>query len=330
MNYSYSDVLTFQRCPKKFEFSAIRELQRKARSKALTRGSAFHRLLMDAYLGRDIEQTYQDLLTEAAMYRMDDEEVLGTDLVDLAYDMVNRYFEHYDDEWEILHVEEQFLAKTDEGVTITFTPDLVIRDSVGVWVVDHKTASSLPSGGLPMGDLQAYLYSAVMREVYPDFKGFIFNKVRAKIPTQPRLNKTGKLAINDVKRVDTTYDLLRDFIVQEAPDLLNDPTHQARLAELYDNDRFFWREYVFTTDEIADTIMEEVVFTTQLIDLAIKADTFPRSFLPYAGNQECDKCPFRELCLAELRDYDTTSILPLYEPRDMSHKDYDSEMEEVL
>ena len=329
MSYSYSDVLTFQRCPKKYEYSAIRKLQRKAKSKPLTRGIMFHRMLMGEYLGEDASVVFDQLLAEATKYSIDDEIATGETILELAADMVDRYLAHYDDEWEVLHVEEQFTATTESGVEITFTPDLVIRDSTGVWIVDHKTSSALPKDGLPMGNLQAYLYSSVMRQVYPDFKGFIFNYVRAKTPTQPRLTKTGEKRVADINRIDTTFEILRDFIMDEAPELMSDPATQRKLAELRDNDRYFWREYVFTTDEISDTIIEEVVFTTTLIDRCVEADTFPRAFLPYAGVQECDKCPFRELCIAELRGYNTETILPLYEERDMSHKDYDHDMEDV-
>lgn len=328
MTYSYSDILTAQRCMKKFEYAAVRKLQRKARAVNLTLGSLFHNLMMARFLQWDDEQI-DAIYQEAMKYRLDDEIVSVGDLMDQADDMIERYFAHWDDDWEILHVEETFTATVD-GVEISFTPDLIIRDNTGVWIVDHKTASSLPTGELPVGDLQAFLYSAVVREIYPDFRGFIFNKIRKKIPTQPRLTKTGETRVADIGRIDTTFELLRDFILAEAPHLMDDPTHQRRLAELKDNDRFFWREYVIVTPEQADQILTETVFMTGQIDRAIAEQVFPRTFLPYSGAQACEKCPFRELCIAELRGYDTTRVMDLYEERDMSHRNYAHDIEEVL
>jgi hypothetical protein len=252
-------------------------------------------------------------------------------LLEEASDMLDRYLAWYaDDEHEILHVEETFTTRTESGVELSFTPDLVIRDATGVWVVDHKTTDRMPGPELPIGNLQAFLYSAVMREVYPDFKGFIFNYVRKKVPTQPRLTKTGDKRVADINRIDTTFEILRDFLMAEAPDLLTDPTHQRRLAELKDNNKFFWRQHIFVTDIMADQILEEVEFTTEMIELAIERNIFPRSFLPYAGAQECDNCPFQELCVAELRGYNIEQVMPLYEDRDMSYRNYDSDESELL
>lgn len=330
MAHSYSDILTWQRCPKKYEYSVVRKLQRKKKARSLTLGTLFHRLLMAAALD-EYQQELELLMTEVGKYVLENDENAFA-LLDLAEDMVMRYLDHYqDDEWELLHVEETFEATVD-GVALSFTPDLVIRDATGVWIVDHKTSSSLPqTSELPVGNFQSYLYSALMREVYPDFRGFIFNYVRSKMPTQPRLTKTGELRVADLKRIDTTFEMLRDFLMDEAPQLLNDPDHQQRLAELKDNDRWFWRDHVFTPAEVADTIIEETLQTVQLIEIvSANNGPYPRHFLPYASVQECDRCPFRELCVAELRGYNTDMVLDLYEERDTSHRNYDHETEELL
>lgn len=331
MTHSYSDVLTAQRCLRKYYYANVLKIQPKARNKNMTKGQFFHRLLMGHYLGEDMDALYDELLVEAGKYLINDEVATAVDLLNEAYDMVERYLTfHADDEWEVLHVEETFTARTAGGVEISFTPDLIIRDATGVWIVDHKTTDRMPSAELPVGNLQAFLYSSVIREVYPDFRGFIFNYVRKKVPTEPRLTKTGEKRVADIGRIDTTYEMLRDFLMEEAPELLSDPAHQRRLAELKDNSKFFWRQHIFVTDDMADQILAEVEFTTQLIDLAIDNNMFPRSFLPYAGAQECDNCAYKDICIAELRGYDTKQIMFLYEDRDMSYRNYDSDTEDLI
>ena len=327
--HSYSDILTHMRCPKLYEFRVVRNLQKKLTAVPLTKGIFTHELLMGYYLdGPDGFQAAADRLWAAIQdFQVDDDIIEAGDLLTEAIDLVLRYLNQYDDEWEILHVEETFEAEL-EGHTISFTPDLVIRDSRGVWIVDHKTTQNVPSGAVPVGNYQAFLYSSVMRQIYPDFRGFLFNYLRKKVPTQPRLTKTGNKRVADLNRIDTTYEKLRDFLMEEAPDLLDDPAHRRRLAELRDTDRFFYREFVFVTDEMADEILEDTVQRIEDIERHREAGRFPRSFLPYAGAQECDNCEFKDLCVAELRGYNTEPVLVMFEPRDQSHRQYDFDLEE--
>ena len=194
--------------------------------------------------------------------------------------------------------------------------------------MDHKTTSR-SADSVGVGDFQAFLYSSVMREIYPDFRGFIFNRLRKKVPTQPRLTKTGNKRVADIGRIDTTFEILRDFIMDEAPELMEDEAHRRRLAELKDEDRFFYREYVFVTAEMAEDMLMDVEQMMFDIKMHEKTGRWPRHFLPYAGAQACENCPFKELCVAELRGYDTEHVLEFFEDRDMSHREYDYEIEEL-
>lgn len=326
---SYSDILTHQRCPKQFEYKVERDLQKKRRDVNMTKGTYVHELLMAYYQeGTTFHERYEEMKQQMVYITLDDEVIQPDDLLEEALDLVLRYVEKYDDDWEILHVEETFEIEID-GEPISFTPDLVIRDARGVWVVDHKTTSRMPDGTIGVGDYQAFLYSSAMKEIYEDFRGFIFNRLRKKVPTQPRLTKTGDTRVANVGRIDTTYEILRDFIQEEAPELMNDETHRRRLAELRDEDRFFFREYVFTPDEVSDELFKDTQQVLVDIQRHREAGRFPRIFLPYAGAQECTNCEFKDLCVAELRDYNTEHVLDFYEPRDMSHREYDYEIEEL-
>lgn len=329
MAYSYSDIQTFQRCPKQYEFNVVMNLERKVQDKKLTLGIMFHQLLHGYYLDQ-FNEAWQDLYNKCGEgWLVDDEIADSYDVLEEAITYIDAYIAYYegeDDGWEILHSEETFSA-TINGEEISFTPDLVIRDSQGVWIVDHKTTAALPKDDIPVGNYQAFLYSSVMRELYPDFRGFIFNYVRKKTPRTPRLVKDGS-RVADVNRIDTTYEILRDFIMETKPDLMADATHKRRLAELKDRNRFFWRKYVFVTDEIADNILDDIPVIVAQIELCRDTGRYPRNFLPYAGAQTCDNCDFRELCVAQLRGYNVEEVLPLYQERDMSHRKYDYEIQE--
>jgi hypothetical protein len=240
--------------------------------------------------------------------------------LDLIVKVVERYVEQYTEDWEVLHVEEEFLYILPNNEVVTFTPDLVVRDKNGaVWIIDHKTTSRGVEGGIPFGDMQSLLYYAGVRELYPECAGFIFNRLRKKIPTKPRLTKTGKTRVADLERIDTTYEVLRDFLQDKAPGLLSDPAHQRRLAKLRDQgDRFFWTEQVYVNDATVEAVVADVAhLANEIVGPGMPGKYhYPRHLLESNGYKDCRKCPYQRLCHAELVGWDTETILEEdYKPR---------------
>ena len=340
---SFSAIATYRRCPKKFFFREINDLQKIKKSTALYLGSEIHEMLKIYFLalqqGKDYDEAwwevidYKDTLGDWESYPdlFEDESIEQGVLAEEAFDIVQRYIKQADfTDWEILHVEEEFYITLDTGVVISFTPDLVVRDPSGsVWVVDHKSTSSLPTEGIPFGDLQALLYLAGVSSLYPETKGFIYNRLRKKVPTQPRLNKTkdkasGLYFVNNLNNIDTTYELLMDFLTRNAPELLADQRHALRIAELReDTGRFFWTETIYRNDEAIATIVEEAANTVEQAN----ADTvFSRNLYEDNGWLSCSRCPFARICQADLLGWDITQILEEdYEVRDEKNP-YESEV----
>ncbi len=339
--YSFSDIATFRRCPNGYRYKNILKLQRKVRSDALYQGTLVHEALMAYYLARrdpgsigEARQAVNDFF--AAAYkdsqenptRFADELLEEKIIIEDSEDLVKRYLDKYDDEtWTILHVEETFFVTMDNGQIISFTPDLVVRDRNGyVWIIDHKTTSGAPGPNQAV-DTQALLYYAGVSVLYPELRGFVFNKLRKKRPTKPRLNKTGKLAVTDLNRIDTTYEILRDFITEAAPELLDDERHRRRLAELRDQERFFWREQMVITTDQADTILYEAGITINLIETVRAGGWWPRTMQEDRGYTSCSRCEFNRLCQAELLQWDVETVIQEdYEPRDAKNP-YEAEGE---
>lgn len=320
---SYSEINTFQRCPKLAQYRYDYGIQPKTRSVNLTKGIEAHEILKDFFLGLQNGLT-MDAAWEVAeanaweriegmkSYTFEDELFDVEKEVEVLLWILQRYVDRYRDEWEILHVEETFYLLLDGGETISFTPDLVVRDRNGtVWIVDHKTTSRIPDGGLPFGDTQALLYLAGVKSLYPETAGFIFNRIRKKIPTQPRLTKRAPIKVYDLARIDTTYEILRDFLKAEAPRLLEDGPHLRRLAELRDQpDRWFWTETVYASETQLATIVEEAAYWyRQYHAMQDTMVQWPRVLREDNGWNSCSRCSYQQLCYAELVGWDTDSLL---------------------
>jgi len=337
---SYSDLQTYGRCPKQYQYRVINNLQRKKRGVALYQGSLAHEAWMVYYLAiqasaenpwGEVEDFFLNKYEEDSNLLFEDELADKRIIIEDTEDILARYLYFHEDDWTILHVEEQFFVTLDSGEMISFTPDLIIRDADGlVWIVDHKTTSAMPKDGVPFSDLQALLYYAGVKELYPDLQGFIFNYARKKRPSEVRLNKTmgkdGIRHVNNVMKLDTTYEMLFAFLTNEAPQLLDLEMYRRRLAELRDNNRFFFREYLTFSDEQANAVLQDAADRVQLIELSEQAGLYPRTFQK-TGVQGCEGCGFRSLCHGEMLDWNTQLILDEeYEPRDPKNP-YETETE---
>ena len=319
-DYSYSELMTYRRCPKRYYYSRVRNLELAIGQWRTDLGSWMHELLADYYRGNGWIRKHDELQMEfdaEVLPYTDDDDVLGVPA--LAQELMARYVARYaktDTDWQVLHVEESFVY---EG--IGFTPDLVVRTPGGIYVVDHKTSASIPEAWDLMGDYQHLFYVKGMRAKYgAEVKGAIFNYVRTKLPTPLRLNKTDGL-INNVKRVDTTYEDLIQFAAENK--IKPYPELSERLAELEGADRFMRRFQLLTPEHAASEALDDLLDTTVEIDTSINLKSFPRHVLPgSAGSRSCNACPYKELCQAELFGYDSTSAEMLYTERTPLGREY--------
>ncbi len=326
---SYSDINTFLRCPKQFEYRAVEKLERKAQAPDLFRGIEAHETLKDFFFslqrGADpaiawmtAKETAMKRIEEHKNAMFDDELLDAQKEAEIILSVIENYVIQYKEGWEILHVEEEFYIELDMGQVVSFTPDLVVRDRNGsVWIIDHKTTSRGVEEGVPFGDMQALLYYAGVKALYPETAGFIFNRIRKKLPSLPRLAKTGKPRVAYLNTIDTTYEILRDFLREKAPALLSDEDHQRRLAQLRDQgDRFFWTEQVYVNDETIESILKDVEGAIRMMDVCMERDYYPRNLMESGGYKDCRSCSFRPLCHNEMVGWPTETLLEEeYQPR---------------
>lgn len=333
---SYSKLDTYGRCPKLYEFKYIRNLQPKRQNSNLFRGITAHDMLRDWYLLQrqfgKITVTPEEFVARWITEYWTSQEDLPV-FADVLFDhqkeveqmgtYVRRYLElGLFDDYEVLHVEEQFVIHMNDDV-ITFTPDLVVRDDTGtVWIIDHKTSARRVDRDALDIKPQALLYYAGVRLFYEDVGGFIFNYIRKKVPTQPRLNKTGRKAVSYLATIDTDYKTLYDFC--EANGLLDDEPHKRRLAELRDEDTFFFQNTYYITPDMVDESLKDTKHRIELLKSSMKYEQFPRTIQPMNG---CKRCDFRDLCYTELTGGNTDIVLEWYEPRDEKNP-YEREDEE--
>jgi len=105
-------------------------------------------------------------------------------------DLMEQYVGFYRDrtDWKVLSAEEPFYMDIPSAdVRIRATPDAVIEDRTGLYVVEHKSTSEIPPaswrGCDPQTALQYFLISRSKR--FGELRGIRFNYLLTQIPKEP-------------------------------------------------------------------------------------------------------------------------------------------------
>lgn len=324
---SFSKTDTYAKCPALFSYKYVRRLQPVYTNMNLFIGIRAHDILAAWY--RNQQETGgvtfdpADFVAEFLDQYWDERDIsmlLQDELIEQRKEVeaigqvVTRYLNKglYDD-WQILHVEEEFsITMAPDQQVMTFTPDLVAQDPDGfIWIIDHKTTSSHIDPDAFEVKPQALFYYMGLQEYYPNVVGFRFNYIRKKVPTEPRLNKTGPKKVNNLNRIDTDYDTLYAFCAENG--LLDDEDHRARLAELRDHDSFFFEHIKYITDDMIGATLDDLESRIALMHLSVDQELFPRTIQPLNG---CKRCDFHSLCFTEMTNGNVDIVMDYYEPRE--------------
>src|SRR3990170_7370264 len=297
ISLSQSKVKTFLRCPKKYEFRYVQNLVPKEKPLPMERGLWIHECLEAFYKGRNWKRTALLRLKLNFRSLFDEErEALG-DLPSEVERIVESYTRYWDDtEWEILAVEKEFAVKLKSGLTLKGKIDLVIRDALGVWVVEHKSNKRLPTEGPRIPDPQTTIYNYALRSMGLEGMGTIHNHIRTTPPKTPYVLKTGGLS--KARGIDTDYYTYRQALKREGLDLKD---YRDILLKLKRDDRFFRRFRIPWKKTAVKSMMADYKTVAWMID---NTKQFPRHI-----SQMCVRdCFYFQLCMVELHGGNASAL----------------------
>src|SRR5690606_30468459 len=179
---SFSELKTWRTCRMLHHYKYHERLEPKMKPVALKRGAWIHALLEAYYKGNDWREVHRALSDEVAML-MDEEREYYGDLPGTAETPMTLYEETYPND-RTLAVELECkglpLSKT---VHLNGRIDLVLEDSRGVWVVEHKTVSRMPSEDERIVNPQVALYIPVVeQQLGVKVSGVLWNYLITRIP----------------------------------------------------------------------------------------------------------------------------------------------------
>ena len=286
MRIHVTDRQTFKTCRRKWKYESAEHLVPKAGSQydsPLWYGSAIHKCLAEYYqTGQAPVQTWLALTQGLPIPKPTQA---------LAEWQLSEYeaFAAETDNWEVLKVETEMATRIPgTRVHLVGTLDLLVKQAGKLWIVDHKTLSQLPTeSSLELDDqMTAYMWLC-HQHGYP-VAGAIYNVLRKKLPTVPKLLANGALSRD--KSIDTTTDVYYREIVKNG---LNPDDYSDILEHLAQKENtFFWRT------RVRRNVVELKEFERYLS--AEGRDMTTCKMVPYPNpSWECGWCDFRLLCKCE-------------------------------
>lgn len=309
LRVSNSRLGTWRRCQKKYEYKYIMGLEPRAKVRQLEMGSWMHELLETHYNGDDWKAKHKENTNAFFLFPEEVREELGdlpTDCNRLMRSYL-RYWKEDDKKYVVVDTELDEIVTLKSGLEFRMIIDLIVENKrtgkLEAW--DHKNRKNFASGDSMILDPQLTNYFAGLEIMgYTPLGCVMYNEIKTKAPTVPRLLKTGGLS--QAKNIDTdVYTYYRT--IQEHGFDPDDYSEILRHLALNETDRFFKRTRLPKDPPMIKRMMREAeVSALEAREKEESGEPFVRSF----DATKCSwDCSYTQLCIAELYGADISSAI---------------------
>ena|ERR1700761_2155098 len=289
----FSKVKCWRSCPKKYEYSVVRNLQAKKKPAALLRGTILHEMLEARDNGDRAGDVFLDYDEKYGKLFESERETYGEHFMDDIWRIYKGYLRTYKhDDWTVIATEGRVSAQLTPKIEFEGHYDLRVTYRDRHWLVDRKSHKVIPTAEERFSNFQLLLYAEAWNREHPKQRvdGIIWDYLRTKAPTIPEVLKSGQLTRR--KDLDTDVYTYRAAIKAHG---LDENAYAYYLKELQKRptDRFYSRVTLpIPSKEMTRTVVEEFTQTAEMIRTS---KSFPRN-----ATYTCNRCEFFRLCQAEL------------------------------
>lgn len=311
---SASRLKKWRSCQMAHDYKYVRGLRPKRKAVPLRKGTWVHACLEARDSGQDWIEVIKKLKAEEYDKLFEEEKVELGDLPKDVFRMMRAYHQTYlniDKEYETVKCEQDFMIRIpNTKFVLTGRIDKISKHkSTGkIWCFEHKTMKkSIPTEDFRATDIQTAIYIWVMEQIasYLNFKkediaGVMFDYIRTKPPTVPKILKNGTMSVAKIDCDRWTY------TAELKKHNLNPADYESKLKEL-DSNVFFVRIPMSRSTSLVKTVMQEVLYSG--IQIQAYSGKCPARNL----NWTCDrpKCEYRDVCMTELQGGDASILIKL-------------------
>lgn len=288
------------RCNRQWWYKFEKELVPKYSTLPLKRGSWLHELLEAKYNGTGWKKKHKELSGQFNRMFEEEREMYG-DLPRITANIMKSYDYHYREEDSgliVIDTEQVIQVDLPHGHTMEFKFDAVVEDEYGVWLMEHKSHKTIPKADYRFLDMQTakYVWGLNQDGRYGEVTGVIWNYIRTKEPTKPKLTKLGRLSR---ARIDTDVLTYYNALVEYGLD-----PHEFRdvLSRLKNHQTFFRRERVPKQTRVIETLVKETVLVADEIEKGVRPIRSIERGCEFA-------CSYRDICITQLYGGDAKDVI---------------------
>lgn len=298
LKLSYSKIKNWRFCPQSYQYAHIERIEPKFKPVPFAIGSAIHELLELDRKNLDWRPRAEEMKEEFSKLSLEEQEYYGN-IPHQAATIVEGYTKFYkeaDKAFQFKAVEEDFGPhELIPGVLYTAKPDAIAEDTMGrllLW--EMKTGKKLPDADFRIWNLQTLLYVWAMRQSGVNIQAIMWDHIRTKLPSEPKLLVKGGLS---KREIDTTYEVYYNAIIRNH---LNPDDYSDILSDLKKRRDFYMRVKLPVKEGMLNCILEDAKVTAR----QIKDGYVYRNI----SQMHCPKCMYRALCEAALQGGDEEYI----------------------
>lgn len=297
LRLSNSSIKAVLRCEQLYEYKYVQELQPKRVALPLKKGSWVHLLLQAKYVDGAWQKVHEKLTRQFSALWDEEKEYYG-DLPAQTQTIMEGYDWHWRDDakiWTIKETELPIEVPLGKSWLYVGKIDVVAERERELWLWDHKTfRGKAPSSDYRTLDPQSALYDWAYEKITGRKPaGFLFNYLRTKLPTEPKLLKKGNGQLSRAAKIDTNYYTLLRFLKQNK---LEPQNYRQELAAAKARDSLFY--------DRVEIPKPTAVIRSLLLDIQ---ETVPRVRELHEGRRpvrtltiDCVRCSYHLLCLTEM------------------------------
>lgn len=304
-----SMLTSFRRCIKQSEFKYVHRLKPKRLGGPLKRGSWVHSLLEEDAKGGDWKKLHKKLSAQFESMFDEEKDFYGDMPTEIKTIMLSYFWHYKHDPWKYLETEIELTAELPNGVLLRIKYDALVENQWGLWLVDHKSNKTLPKLEYRMLDTQSPIYVWVAQQNGLNINGFIWNYVRWKAPTVPKMAYVGTSRQRlSIRGIETDYPTYARALKQYKTEYgLRIKDHAVMLERLKgqrympgepQQSPFFRRDVFEKSPELINRVLKEAMRSADRMNTYDWSD--PDAVERTVGRHCEFMCSYRDICSMQL------------------------------